>query len=79
MPNASCPNPAARMTAPPKPTDNRRFTGQTVQAEAIAPDVLSDILRDAIEARRDPWATDAVLAREKEIRAELLAQLGDIE
>lgn len=66
------------VTAPPKPTDNRRFTGQTVQAEAIAPDVLSDILRDAIEARRDPWATDSVLTREKEIRAELLAQLGGI-
>ena len=66
-------------TAPPKPTDNRRFTGQTVQAEAIAPDVLSDLLRDAIEARRDPWATDAVLSREKEIRADLLARLEGIQ
>jgi hypothetical protein len=63
------------VTAPPKPTDNRRFTGQTVQAEAIAPDVLSDLLRDAIEARRDQWATDAVLIREKAIRADLVTKL----
>ena len=67
------------VTAPPKPTDNRRFTGQTVQAEAIAPDVLSDLLRNAIEARRDPWGTDAVLTREKEIRADLRARLEGIQ
>jgi hypothetical protein len=38
-------------TAPPKPTDRRAFAGQTCQAEALAPDVLASILRDAIEAR----------------------------
>ena len=65
-------------TAPPKPTDNRRFTGQTVQAEAIAPDVLSDLLRAAIEDRRAAWVTDAMLTREKDIRADLLAKLGGL-
>lgn len=62
-------------TAPAKPTDNRRFTGETVQCEAIAPDVLSDLLRQAIVARRDPWGTDDVLTREREMRRELLAKL----
>jgi hypothetical protein len=35
-------------TAPPKATDRRSFTGETVQAEAIPPDVLADIIRNAI-------------------------------
>lgn len=65
-------------TAPPKQTDRRSFTGQTVQCEAIAPDVLSDILRDAIEARRDPEATDDVLRREADMRADLLEKLKDM-
>jgi hypothetical protein len=38
-------------TAPPKVTDRRAFSGATCQAEAIPPDVLAQILRDAIEAR----------------------------
>lgn len=63
-------------TAPPKPTDRRRFEGNTVQCEAIAPDVLSGILRDAIEARRDPQAEAVVLAREADMRAALVARLG---
>ncbi len=63
-------------TAPPKPTDRRRFTGETVQCEAIAPDVLSGILRDAITARRDHDAAAEVLALEADMRAELVAGLG---
>ena len=35
----------------PKPTDRCAFPGETVQAEAIPPDVLSALVRDAIEAR----------------------------
>lgn len=62
-------------TAPPKPTDKRSFTGDTVQCEAIAPDVLSGILRDAIEARRDPATSRGVLAKEDEFRASLLAKM----
>ena len=63
-------------TAPPKPTDRRQFTGDTVQCEAIAPDVLAGILRDAIEARRDRDAAANVLALEAEMRAALVAKLG---
>lgn len=63
-------------TAPPKPTDRRRFEGDTVQAEAIDPETLSGILRDAIEARRDPVAEARTLDREADARAALLAKLG---
>ena len=41
-------------TAPPKATDRRAFAGnETVQAEAISPPIMAEILRDAIEARMD--------------------------
>lgn len=63
-------------TSPAKATDRRRFEGDTVQAEAIAPDVLSGILRDAIEARRDRDAEADVLEREADMRAGLVAMTG---
>jgi hypothetical protein len=63
-------------TAPPKPTDHRAFTGQTCQAEALAPDVLAAILRDALEARIDRRALDRVLRRERAVRRELLERLS---
>lgn len=70
-------------TAPPKPTDRRSFSGETVQCEAIPPDVLAAIIRDAIEQRLDQGAYEAVLEAEREIReslaprfAALLADLG---
>lgn len=63
-------------TAPPKKTDRRSFSGQTVQCEAIAPDVLAGILGDAIEARRDAEATDVLLSQEAEYRASLVQRLG---
>lgn len=63
-------------TAPPKPTDKRAFDGETVQAEAIPPDVLARMVRDAIEARQDAGTLAAVLAREAEARALLLERLG---
>ena len=63
-------------TAPPKLTDKRRFTGDTVQCEAIAPDVLSGILRDAIEARRNADTAARLLERETDMRADLVARLG---
>jgi hypothetical protein len=62
-------------TAPPKLTDRRAFRGQTCQAEAIAPDVLADILRTAIEARIDHAAYERVLRRERKVRRELIARL----
>jgi len=63
-------------TAPPKPTDRRAFTGDTVQAEAIPPDVLSRMVADAIAARQDAAIRAAVLDREGEARASLLWRLG---
>lgn len=58
-------------TAPPKATDNRAFTGRTCQAEAIAPDDLAEIVRDAIEARIDRKAYERVLRRERSVRRRL--------
>jgi hypothetical protein len=63
-------------TSPAKATDRRRFTGDTVQCEALDPATLADLLRGAIETRRDPDATAATLALEAGLRAELLARLG---
>jgi len=62
-------------TAPPKPTDRRSFEGETVQAEAIAPDVLIGLVRDAIVARQDHDTRQAVLSRETAERAALLERL----
>jgi hypothetical protein len=69
-------------TDTPKATDKRSFEGVlidgercTCQAEAIAPDVLADILRDAIESRMDMGAYEATLAREADERAALLRRL----
>jgi hypothetical protein len=44
-------------------------------AEAIAPDVLARIVRDAIESRIDHKALRRVLAREKRVRKQLIAKL----
>jgi hypothetical protein len=62
-------------TAPPKDTDKRAFSGQTCQAEALAPDVLAQILRSAIEQRIDRRIYQRVLNRERRVRRELLRQL----
>jgi hypothetical protein len=62
-------------TAPAKESDDRAFEGATCQAEAIAPDVLAGILQDAIDERLDRGAYDEVLARELEIKAELVQKL----
>jgi hypothetical protein len=58
-------------TVPPKTTDRRSFHGETVQAEAIAPDVLAEIIRGAITSRIDPAAPAEVLAAYGAARAEL--------
>jgi hypothetical protein len=65
-------------TAPPKKTDNRAFTGQTCQAEALAPDVLANILRSAIEERIDRNVFDRVIERETKIRRQLLKRVDSI-
>jgi hypothetical protein len=61
-----------------KVSDNRAFgnrTARTCQAEAIAPDMLAQIVRDAIERRIDQKALRRVLAREKRVRNELINKL----
>jgi hypothetical protein len=62
-------------TAPPKPTDKRAFHGTTCQVEALAPDVLANILRTAIEERIDQRVLDRVLKRERAERRKLLRVL----
>jgi hypothetical protein len=44
---------------------------------ALAPDVLNQILRRAIEQRTDHKAPERVLKREKQARRELAAKLGE--
>ncbi|OYW52883.1 MAG: hypothetical protein B7Y80_19350 [Hyphomicrobium sp. 32-62-53] len=63
-------------TAPAKVTDRRAFEGQTVQAEALPPDILSGIVREAIEARRDRATLEQVLAAEAGHRTALTEMLG---
>ena len=55
-------------TAPAKATDRRSFEGETVQAEAIPPDTLAEIVRDAIEVRIDRATYDDVVAQEQAMR-----------
>jgi hypothetical protein len=64
--------------APPKKTDRRSFSGQTVQAEALPPDVLADILREAIKCRQSPSVFSDVLAAESDMRADLIQSLEDL-
>jgi hypothetical protein len=63
-------------TAPPKDTDRRAFSGQTCQAEALAPDVLAQIVREAIESRIDPDVLERVKRRELRMRRELQKRLA---
>jgi hypothetical protein len=63
-------------TAPAKSTDNRAFRGQTCQAEALAPDVLAQILKDAIESRIDLDILERVKRREKRMQRELQKRLA---
>src|SRR5262249_51363062 len=63
-------------TAPPKATDNRAFDGQTCQAEALAPDVLANILRTAIEQRIDQRVLDRVMRHEQRIRRKLITRFA---
>ena len=60
-------------TAPPKANDNR--AGRTCQAEALAPDVLTGILRNAIEQRIDRTAYERVLRREQHERTRLCRRI----
>jgi hypothetical protein len=63
-------------SAPPKPTDNRRFEGnQTWQAEALDPRVLAGIVRASIEDGIDPAIYRAMLDEEDKARQAVLSRL----
>jgi hypothetical protein len=63
-------------TAPPKATDKRAFRCRTCQAEALAPDVLADILRHALEQRIDHRVLDRVHKHERAEQRKLVRLLG---
>lgn len=58
-------------TTPPKPKEKRQAAGLGAQVEAIAPDVLAELVRKAIEWRIDWKARQQILDEEVEIRKEL--------
>lgn len=64
-------------TAPPKATDHRAFTGQTVQAEALPPDVLADLILTGITTSLDMAAYGRALNEEAAERDELVAWLEE--
>ncbi|MFE7664725.1 hypothetical protein [Streptomyces celluloflavus] len=64
-------------TAPPKATDRRSFSGTTTtQAEALPPDILASIVREAIEAHRNPAVHRQALAREEAERRAIRERLN---
>lgn len=58
-------------TAPAKTTDRRSFEGDTVQAEALPPDVLTGLVRLAVTERTDLALLQAVRQQEAEERARI--------
>jgi hypothetical protein len=62
-------------TAPPKKTDSRskKWKGPTCQLEALAPDVLAEIVKRAIVDQLDLDRFERALEQERADRAELLA------
>ncbi len=65
-------------TAPAKSTDNRSFSGQTTQAEAIPPRKLREIVIGAISDRIDHDVFEKVLDEESQIRESLQRKLADL-
>ena len=66
-------------TGVPKKDDKREFPYDfTVQAEALPPDVLATILREAIETHIDMDIWEKAVERQKEIRDQLVKALDGI-
>jgi len=67
-------------TAPPKDTDSRskRFHGETVQCEALPPDVLNAILEAEIAARIDRKTLADVILREASERKQIMDALASL-
>ena len=67
----------ALSTAPAKATDNRNFDGQsTVQAEAIPPNELARILKDALASNFDFDAHEKAKAESDKAAEHLRAEFG---
>lgn len=64
-------------TAPPKRSDSRsaRWAGATTQAEAMRPDLLEEVVRDAVFHHVDQLVLDRTLERERRQRGEILDAL----
>lgn len=65
-------------TVPPKATDRRSFEGETVQAEALPPDVMADIIREGILSRIDPAVLTAAIERERAIQTMSRAEAAQL-
>lgn len=63
-------------TAPPKLSNKRAFSGQTCQAEALPPDVLAQIVEEAILQRLDMRQYKRVRREEKKAQKLLMSRLG---
>ena len=59
-----------------KSSHSKGWVGRTAQCEAIPPDVLANIVREAIEDRLDMDAYKKAIKREEKVRKELLARLA---
>ncbi len=66
------------LTAPPKETDRRAFEGETVQAEALPPDVLAQLVKQAILDHLDMGVYQSALDAEAEEREHLMQRLGGV-
>lgn len=68
-------------TAPPKPTDSRSasWVGETAQAEALPPDLLEQIVTEAIEAELDLEVWEEQVAAEETDRDQIGAVLEQVE
>ena len=66
-------------TAPPKASDSRSrsWRGSTTQAEAMPPDLLRDVIREAVGEYIDPDALTATLRAEAQDKAEIRRVLAE--
>lgn len=66
-------------TAPAKDSDRRAFTGDTVQAEALPPDVLADILDSAVQKNMDMAIYRQAVNEEETERSALVTWLSGVQ
>lgn len=65
-------------TSPAKVTDRRSFDGETVQAEALPPDLLIDLIREAIDRHTDAEIVEQLVEAEQADREHLASILAPI-